>query len=295
MTTTVGFVSEKGGVGKTTACYHIAVALQRYHERRVLVVDADYQRGGISGRFFPDFIEAFGSDTPSNGITLFHKYQQLYSASPLTPDVEVRNWVPGLDVIVADPRLASVSIDKMPSTNNIKENNRMLFKHLGVLDFVLKSIQDSYDYILIDSHPEVSDVLRSVIFASRYCVSPVKLDRQSAIGVATVIAEMNNVNADVDLIRSSLDPSVTHDDTEFSGSIGMMAREYGGGLKLSEFREYNRLKRTGSVFDNYVTEGDGLRLAAASRIPVYDVSGANAEKQSIQFRDLTDEFVKRCP
>lgn len=61
MAVTVGFVSEKGGVGKTTTCYHVAIALQRYHGLRVLVVDADYQRGGISGRFFPDVIEAFGA------------------------------------------------------------------------------------------------------------------------------------------------------------------------------------------------------------------------------------------
>jgi chromosome partitioning protein len=49
----VGFVSEKGGVGKTTACYHIAIALRWFHEKRVLVVDTDYQRGGITCRFKP--------------------------------------------------------------------------------------------------------------------------------------------------------------------------------------------------------------------------------------------------
>ena len=31
MAVTVGLVSENGGVGKTTACYHIAVALNWYH------------------------------------------------------------------------------------------------------------------------------------------------------------------------------------------------------------------------------------------------------------------------
>ena len=29
MGTTVGFASEKGGVGKTTICYHLAIALNR--------------------------------------------------------------------------------------------------------------------------------------------------------------------------------------------------------------------------------------------------------------------------
>jgi chromosome partitioning protein len=293
MAVTVGFVSEKGGVGKTTACYHIAIALQRYHNQRVLVVDADYQRGGISGRFFPDVIESFGT-TPSEGTTLFHKFQQLYSASPQSPDVDVRAWKGDIDVLVSDPRLAAISVDKLPSTNNIRENNKLLLRHLQVIEYVLTELDDNYDYILIDSHPEISDVLRSVIYASKYCVSPVKLDRQSSIGVATIVAEINNVNADVELIKVGLNEQIDFEDTEFAGSIGMMTREWGGELKNTEALEFNRLKRTGPIFDTYVTEGDGLRQAAAARVPVYDVSGANADKQAVQFRALADEFLKRC-
>lgn len=292
MAIVVGFVSEKGGVGKTTACYHIAVGLQRFHQKRILVIDADYQRGGISGRFFADVIENFG--TPAPGITLFHKFQQLYSASAQTPAIDIRRWGNAIDVVVADPRLSSVSVDKLPSTNNIRENNALLLRHLQVIRYVLDGLADRYDYILIDSHPEVSDVLRCVLYASDYCVSPVKLDRQSSIGVATVIAEMNNVNADVEMIKAGVDPALVYDDTEFAGAMGMMAREYGGGLKDTERLEFNRLRRTGPLFDGYVTEGDGLRQAAAARIPVYDVQGANASKQSGQFVELTAEFLTRC-
>jgi chromosome partitioning protein len=52
-----------------------------FHRKSVLVIDADYQRGGITGRFFPQLIESFTNGTVA-GETLFHKYQQLYSASP---------------------------------------------------------------------------------------------------------------------------------------------------------------------------------------------------------------------
>lgn len=295
MALTVAFISEKGGVGKTTACYHVAVALARYHGKRVLVVDADYQRGGISGRFFPDLIEEFASGA-APGTTLYHKYQQLYSASPRTTDVDVRQWNYGsisIDVIAADPRLSTVSSDKLPSTNNIRQNNVLLLEHLQMINYVLEPLKSAYDYVLIDSHPEVSDVLRSVIYAADHCVSPVKLDRQSSIGVATIIGEINNVNADVEMIRVSV-AGVSYTDTRFSGSIGMMAREWGEALKQSEQVEYNRLRRTGGVFRSYVTEGDGLRQAAARRIPVYDVTGANADKQSEQFRELTGEFLGVC-
>lgn len=294
MATVVGFISEKGGVGKTTACYHIAVALSRFEGKRVLVIDADYQRGGISGRFFPMLIEGFGTTTPA-GTTLFNKFQQLYSATPQTPDVDILQCAAGIHLVPADPRLSTVSVDKLPSTNNIRENNMSLLAHMKTISFVLSGLHQNYDYILIDSHPEVSDVLRSIIYSADYCVSPVKLDRQSSIGVATVIGEITNVNNDIAMIRRSLSVEDQYRDTRFSGAMGMMAREYAEELKQSEQLEYNRLRRSGEIFINYVTEGDGLRIAAANRQSVFDVQGTNAAKQAAQFRALTREFMQVCP
>ncbi|SDF20484.1 ParA family protein [Phytopseudomonas seleniipraecipitans] len=293
MARVVGFVSEKGGVGKTTACYHIAVGLARYHSKRVLVIDADYQRGGISGRLFPELIEGFGVHNP-HGMTLFNKFQQLYSAADQTPNVDILNHVEGVDLIQADPRLSTVSTDKLPSTNNIRSNNIALLAHMKTISNVLTPLHDSYDYVLIDSHPEVSDILRSIIYASDYCVSPVKLDRQSSIGVATIIGEVQNVNNDIEMIRDSLKIEDGYTNTIFSGAIGMMAREYAEDLKQSEQLEYNRLQRAGNMFKNYITEGDGLRVAAANRQPVYDVTSNNAVKQADQFRSLTKEFLRVC-
>src|ERR1039457_3755085 len=90
MAKTIGFVSEKGGVGKTTACYHIAVALNWYHNKRVLVVDADYQRGGITCRFLPDLIEHFRNGQIP-GVTLDQKIQQLYDGAPFPPALAIHD------------------------------------------------------------------------------------------------------------------------------------------------------------------------------------------------------------
>lgn len=292
--TVVGFISEKGGVGKTTACYHIAVGLRRFHRKSVLVIDADYQRGGITGRFFPDLIEAFRTGSLPD-ITLFNKFQQLYSASALDPHVSVRSSSVGVDVVIADKRLANITTDKLPSTSNIRENNLSLLRHLQVVSIVVNNFGDKYDYILIDSHPEISDVLRSIIYACDYCVSPVRLDLQSSVGVPTIISEIATVNSDVALMKNTVDPSLKYTPAIFSGAMGMMAREYAGTPKQTENDEIRRLKRTGPVFEGYVTTGDGINRAAQERLPVYDVSGKNAAKQSAQFKSLTTEFVLKCP
>lgn len=291
---TVGFVSEKGGVGKTTACYHIAVALTRFHGKRVLVVDADYQRGGISGRFLPNILVDFRNGaTP--GITLYQKYQELYADAPFTAKIDIRQTAQNVDLIPADPRLSTVSVEKMPASNNIRENNIKLWNHLSLVRRVLDPLVNDYDYMLIDSHPEVSDVLRSVIYACDFIVSPVKLDLQSTIGVPTAIQVMNEVNADVAMVQAAVPSLQAPSPTQFVGAIGMMAREWGGILKQTERTQYRRLATTGGIFENYVTEGDGLRQAAEARSDVYNVGGANAEKQAEQFRAITQEFIQKCP
>ena len=201
----------------------------------------------------------------------------------------------GLHLLPADPRLSQVTDDKLPASNNIRENNRSLWRHLSLLRAVLKPHLEDFDYVLIDSHPEISEVLRSVIYACDYCVSPVKLDLQSTIGVPSAVEAINEVNEDVEMIQRALDDDLGHTPARFVGSIGMMAREWGGILKATERAEYRRLQRAGGIFEHYVTEGDGLRQAAAERIPVYDVKGANAERQAAQFRKVTEEFMTQCP
>ena len=85
---------------------------------------------------------------------------------------------------------------------------------------------------------------------------------------------MNEVNADVEMMERALgDDLQTHTPTRFAGAIGMMAREWGRILKATERAEYRRLERAGGIFESYITEGDGLRQAAANRNPVYNVRG----------------------
>jgi len=295
MATTVGFASEKGGVGKTTICYHIAIALSRFHDKRVLVVDGDYQRGGITGRFVETLIEQFRTERIEEP-TLYTKFQQLYSGSDLTSDINiVTTDRPGIKLVPADPRLSHVTVEKMPTTNNIAENTRSLWRHLALLDTVLKPIQGEFDYILIDSHPDINDLIRTIIYACDFVCSPVKLDRQSTVGVPSAIEAIENVNADVKLVENATREQVEYKPTKYAGSIATQAREWGGMLKWSEMAEYRLISRQGFVFEAYVTEGDGLRRAAHERCPVFDIIGQNANKQSGQLRCLTREFMEQCP
>lgn len=67
----------------------------------------------------------------------------------------------------------------------------------------------------------------------------------------------------------------------------------GEALKYSEQITYNRLMRTTGIFDTYVTEGDGIRWAAEQGCSVYDITGANAEKQAEQFQEVVQELLSK--
>ena len=153
----------------------------------------------------------------------------------------------------------------------------------------------TYDFILIDSHPDLYDFEKAVIYASDYCISPVKLDAQSSIGVPSTVEAINDVDADVRDVGALVGLEAQYNDTVFLGAIGMMCREWGGGLKYSEQAEYNRLLRTTGIFDSYLTEGDGIRLAAQEGCSVYDISGTNVEKQAAQYRTLIEELLGKLP
>jgi len=166
-------------------------------------------------------------------------------------------------------------------------------RHLTLIKDCIDEIENDYDFILIDSHPDLYDLEKAVIYASDYCVSPVKLDQQSAIGVPSTIEAIRNVDEDVKAVGALVGLDQEYEDTIFLGALGMMCREYGGSLKYSEQIIYNRLHRTTGIFDSYVTEGDGIRVAAAQGCPVYDLNFDNATKQSDQLQEVIRELLSK--
>lgn len=291
MVQVVGFVSEKGGVGKTTAVYHIGVSLKRDHGAKVLLLDTDYQRGGLACRLIPEMLEDF-RDGKVVDTTLHVVYRSLYAESEF-PQLTVRGTNVGLDLVPADPRLNAISVDKLPAPRNIRQSNELLLRHLMLIDEVLTPLADDYDFVLIDSHPDLHDLEKAVIAASDHLVSPVKLDQQSAVAVASTQQAMNDVNDDIQTALTHAETNRAYSPTSFLGAVGMMCREYGAALKYSEQLIYNRLYRTTGVLRSYVTEGDGLRRAAQASRPVYDIAGTNAQRQSEQFRAVTNEILAR--
>ena len=173
----IAFFNHKGGVGKTTMLFNIAVELGRLG-KRVLMVDFDAQAnltaiaiddGELESLYAPD----------AEGMTVAHAFAPLVSASgdldSLTP-IEVRQgqiWL-----IPGDIRLSGFE-EVLPSSwtealAGIERGFRItsapyrLWSEIGAgLDV---------DYILIDLGPDVGPMNRAVLIGSDYLIVPMASD-----------------------------------------------------------------------------------------------------------------------
>lgn len=127
----IGFVSEKGGVGKTTTAINVAVALAR-RGHRALLVDADPQANAsmvlAGGR---------GVDTPTLGAVLLNDAEAAAAIRPTD--------VPGLDLLPADVSLADANL---ALADQIGRERR--------LSVALEEVEGEYDFVILDTSPQRS-------------------------------------------------------------------------------------------------------------------------------------------
>ncbi|HLC74534.1 MAG TPA: AAA family ATPase [Candidatus Nanoarchaeia archaeon] len=130
MAKTIGIISIKGGVGKTTSTINIGAALAELG-RKVLLVDADFTS--------PNLALHFGIVAPQK--TLHHVFQGKISAQEA-----IQSYHENLDILPC-----SVITEKV---------------HPGLLKEKIQSVRKFYDFILIDAAPTLNDVMLSTILAS---------------------------------------------------------------------------------------------------------------------------------
>src|SRR3990167_6724103 len=131
MTKTIGIISIKGGVGKTTVSASLASDLANHYKKKVLLVDANYSAPNLG--LHMDIVE---------------------------PKITIHNVLAGNNSI-ADSIHSSYGVDVIPGSYVFdKEINFMKLKDK------LAKIKDDYDYVILDSSPSLNEEVLSTILAS---------------------------------------------------------------------------------------------------------------------------------
>lgn len=175
MSTTIAFMSRKGGVGKTTSTHAIATAL---HEtgKTVLIIDFDPQ-GSITA----------ATRTPTDNGTIAHVLDKQKTLAEVSTEIK-----PGLYVCPADDSLASVEMGLVSATG------REYF-----LTDVLEEV--STDYVLIDCAPGLGLLSVNGLVASQYAVVPTLPQFLDLRGLKSVIDNIQGLN-DNKRIQANIKP-----------------------------------------------------------------------------------------
>ena len=141
----VGFCNLKGGVGKTTACLNIAAGLAK-KGKKVAVVDMDPQSNLSAG---------FGVAPAPEDPQIF----DLLSGGAAWDDIVKHKE--GVDIIPSSLNLVMAEFNQ-----EVLSDDLVLRKVLDEID------EDRYEYLLIDSPPQLGIFTRNVLAACDKIIVP---------------------------------------------------------------------------------------------------------------------------
>ncbi len=157
MDNVIGFVSIKGGVGKTTVALETASALANYFDKKVLLIDANFSAPNI-GLYLDLTKEELTLHHALDGVPLHNTIYESYN----------------VDVIPA-----SMYHDKMVDIYGLKK--------------LIAKFKPRYDYIIIDSSPNYEE-LKPVIAATDkvfIVTSPDHVTLETSMKAATLAKQQN--------------------------------------------------------------------------------------------------------
>lgn len=302
-------INWKGGVGKTTLTLHLAAGLA-HRGKKILMIDLDAQ---CNLSFLALGVDRYVNEVYTNGCTtlknLFDCYfenetvcaddlihQKLVRASPGKIFTKLDMILSHQDLVLLDLKLAKTQ----KAGRDHKETTRFEIEKIAVLHQILSEIREQYDYIFLDCPPNVNLVTQNAFFTSDYYIVPAIPDFLSTTGISLIDKFMQDFNADFRSMCEYAGIEEEYKETQFGGIIFNMVDEYRGAPKKTHQETISLIKKQfpGMVFENYLTDGDGIAAASSMNIPVYahaDLPRANpnGKKQAEYLNDIIDELITK--
>ena len=171
----ITFANIKGGVGKTTAAVNIAYLLATEMKKRVLLIDADDQGNASKSLGASD---DFDPETESLWYAL--KNKKTYA------EVMVPSVYENIYVVPSTKELKAAQLTFGQSARGMR-----LFQKL------LKNVAKDFDYVIIDTKPQINILLQAALAASNWYLIPSFPEPDSYDGFIDLLAEAEEIQDEV--------------------------------------------------------------------------------------------------
>ncbi len=182
----------KGGTGKTTTSINLGAGLSQLG-RRVLLVDFDPQKANMT--------TALGLDNGSLRYTIANLLSAALDCPEDIPemfDKTVRR-VEGMDLLPANKKLTGLCTRlSVEQTTAFGSETRAEF----ALHTVLQSLENQYDYIIIDCGPKLDLLMTNALVASEQAIIPVQAHYLAMEGLSDILETIK-------MVRQRYNPDLT--------------------------------------------------------------------------------------
>lgn len=256
----VTILNQKGGVGKTSCCHHLAGAFTRLN-KRVLLIDADPQASLSQGFYGPAAVRDLPPEQTIAAVFAGHL--------PYPSDVVRPSGVDGIDLL---PGSRAASIFNTPGPEFADSTQQGCLRR-----FVGEVVaEDKHDLVLIDCPPNLHLASFAALVASDFLIVPLQPEDYGAQGIA-------DVQLSFDLVTAGPNPGLKL----LGYLLTMVARE-------SIHQAYEAMLRAdygAEVFTAVVPRVPVFKEAIAARRPISSFKPKSPAAQRI--RDVAAEILER--
>ena len=197
MGTVIAIANQKGGVGKTLTTTCLASAFTK-KKLKVLTISLDPQRNF-------DMVAGKGIGIQRNDTQSLSILHALHGTHTLD-DVIVHTELLG-DLARASSQLYQFTGEQTISTDEfeaLRDSHDALVQvlesrlksgatNIKVLDSLIKTVKDRYDYILIDTNPSLTLLTLNSIYAADYIIIPAFSERQSSEAIVELYDTVRSI------------------------------------------------------------------------------------------------------
>ena len=299
----ISVINYKGGVGKTTISANLAADIA-FRGKKILAIDLDPQ-ASLTFSFFnvDEWRKKYeASKTIKNWYDAFiDKDTDLSLDSLIARPHRVNVGSGTLDLICS--HLALINVDLELATRLIGGSERDLrnnyLRVLSRLRHGLDSLEDKYDFILIDCPPNFNIVTKTAIAASDYLLVPTKPDYLSTLGIEQLEKHVK------ELVKTYNKYVADSDSTEWKnigpktlGIVFTMIQIYNNEPISAQQPYIEQVKRLGvPIMNTYVRENKTIYADAPEYgVPVVRrrVSGQTHLNVQTELEELTTEVLRKA-